>query len=872
MKLTKIFSRGERERPKLLAIMPQRTGERTLLGVEHMLQSIAIPEPFTLELAGDADGVSLLARCRGDEVVEQQLRAHYPQALIEEVTEEDDPLVLDEGEQAWSMGLGIDGPEFLPLRTVRDDDLLDAGSDPLIALIGSLSNLREGERVVARLCLRSLGPDWSQAYQEKAHQPAVPEQRDSSSSDQSRNEQVNAKNLILFGILTPPALQGYFWVRAGETWKAVLLGIGIASALGLVGWAWHRWKKSRNRVYDPALIKEKTSRVAFEAGFEVTAVLPPDGREERARKLLDNVAAAYRHYDNAAGARFRVGKVRPAVPDPGVNPPSRGLLQSRNVLGVREAATLWHPPGPGDDMPLVERSGSKVLLPSARGVKDGTLVGASTGGAGREIRFSADLMRRHHLYVARTRMGKSTLMEHVVVHKMREKAAGRDDDAIVVVDPHADLVKSLLRHVPESIIDRVRLIDLADKNRTPGINLLDTAVFSDRDRTADSVVRICKGLWVQWGPRMQSILEHTVKTLHEVNDGPSVDRGDQYTILDGSRLLSEKEFRDDVLRKVRDSYILRWWAEEFGKWPRHLEADALAPVQTRLAYYSSSKRARAVLGQPRSTIDLRRVIADGGILFVSTAQGDVGKDVSSLVGASLMNLIDAVIREQGSLPAERRRGVTMVVDEMQAMTGVDYESMLGELGKFGASLFLATQGLDKLDDLSPTLRGTLLSNVGCLAVFQVAAEDARLLAWELGKDRISEDDIISQRVHHCYVRATVGEERLPAFSMDVRAPEKGRPEVAARVEAGTVDYTSSPEEMAAREAEAERLVEKFRAELEALKEGDGGASLQPDKPPAAQKTKSRRRRKRQDQSPNGTSVNGTADGPDAGGFLRSDEE
>ena len=486
-------------------------------------------------------------------------------------------------------------------------------------------------------------------------------------------------------------------------------------------------------------------------------------------------------------------------------------------------------------------------------------------------------MRRHHLYVARTRMGKSTLMEHVVVHKMKEKAMGRDDDAIVVVDPHADLVKSLLRHVPESLIDRVRLIDLADEERTPGINLLDTAVFSDRDRTADSVVRICKGLWIQWGPRMQSILEHTVKTLHEVNDGPSLDRDRQYTILDGSRLLSEKEFRDDVLRKVRDPYILRWWAREFGKWPRHLEADALAPVQTRLAYYSSSKRARAVLGQPRSTIDLRRLIADGGILFVSTAQGDVGKDVSSLVGASLMNLIDAVIREQGSLPPEKRRGVTVVVDEMQAMTGVDYESMLGELGKFGASLFLATQGLDKLDDLSPTLRGTLLSNVGCLAVFQVAAEDARLLAWELGKDRISEDDIISQAVHHCYVRATVGEERLPAFSMKVRGPEKGRPEVASRVEAGTVDYTSSPEEMAAREAKAERLVEQFRAELETLKEEDGGASMQTEKPPAAKQTKRRRRRKGQKQSSNGTANNGpanngTTNGPDAGDFPRSNEE
>ena len=115
-------------------------------------------------------------------------------------------------------------------------------------------------------------------------------------------------------------------------------------------------------------------------------------------------------------------------------------------------------------------------------------------------------------------MGKSTLMHHLVTHKLREKAAGRDPDAIVVIDPHTDLAAGILEHVPASLIDRVRLIDLSDESRSPGINLLDTRVFSDRDRTADSVVRVAKGLWEQWGPRMQSILEQTVKTLHEANE------------------------------------------------------------------------------------------------------------------------------------------------------------------------------------------------------------------------------------------------------------------------------------------------------------------------------------------------------------------
>ena len=413
-------------------------------------------------------------------------------------------------------------------------------------------------------------------------------------------------------------------------------------------------------------------------------------------------------------------------------------------------------------------------------------------------------------------MGKSTLMHHLAAHKLGEKAAGRDPDAVVVIDPHTDLVAGILEHVPPSLVDRVRLIDLADESRAPGINLLDTRIFSDRDRTADSVVRVARGLWDQWGPRMQSILEFTVKTLHEANE--QVEAGDQYTILDGLKLLTIEAFRNDVLKKVSDPFILEWWARDFGKWHHQYRADALAPVQTRLSYYASSKRARAILGQRRSTIDLRRTVHDGGILLVSTSQGTVGRDVAALVGASLLNLVDAIIREQGSLPLSQRRGALVVVDEMQTMPGVDYESMLSELGKFGASFILATQSLAKLDDLSRTMRDTLLANVGCLAVFQVSGGDARTLVWELGKDRVTEDDITSLPVHHCYVRATVGTERMPAFSMMVRKPEPGDLAVADRIREATAAYTVSARQSGYAEADGQRKVDDYRKGMDDLEE------------------------------------------------------
>ena len=195
------------------------------------------------------------------------------------------------------------------------------------------------------------------------------------------------------------------------------------------------------------------------------------------------------------------------------------------------------------------------------------------------------------------------------------------------------------------------------------------------------------------------------------------------------------------------------------------------------------------------------------------------------------------------LPFERRRGALVVVDEMQSMPGVDYESMLSELGKFGASFILATQSLAKLDDLSSTMRDTLLANVGCLAVFQVAGSDARQLVWELGKERVTEDDITSLPVHQCYVRATVGTDRMDAFSMKVRKPEPGDAEAAERIRAEAESYLTAASDMAEKEAGLQGLVEKYRQELERLRKGQeqqGAESAGESHDPARRKQRTKR--------------------------------
>ncbi len=817
---------------KVLSVTASRTEERSLSGVENFLRAVGAPEPFALEIVGDAAGVSLLVRCREGSYVRQQLDAHYRHAQVDEVSPDDDPLRLNEGEKAWSATLRLQGPEYLPLRTFDDDHLREPGSDPLISVIGALSGLEPRERVVSRLSLTSLGPEWAQPHQDKLYRKQQAESVPSAQTAQYQTETRNAMNFLVLAPVGLAALMGYLWVQRGETWKAVLLGVGVAAAMTVAGWAWWRIKKARsgNRLHDPLMIQDKLSRLAHQAQLEIIAVLPEHGTESRARDLLRHAAQSYQGYANPAGARFQAGKVRPVIPAVEPVAPSAGMFRSRNVLGVRELAALWHPLGAGNPLASVGRSGPRVLHPAASGDDQGAHVGNTVGGRPRPVRFNLRGMGHHHLYLARTRMGKSTLMRHDVEYLMAEKAAGRNPDAIVVIDPHADLVKDLLGDVPEEIIDQVYLIDLADETRAPGINLLDVRVFPDRDRAADAVVRGAKGVWEQWGPRMQSILEHVVKTLHEYNSHPDTAAEEQLTILDGSRLMSDRRFRRTVLRRVKDPFIIEWWAHTYSAWTRTLQADSIAPVQTRLAYYASSKKARAILGQRRSTIDLGQVIADGGVLLVSTAQGDVGPEVSALVGAAILNLVDSAIRSQGTLPPERRRGVTVVVDEMQALPGVDYDGMLSELGKFGASFILATQSLGKLDEISDTLRDTLLANVGCLVAFQVSANNAQELVGELDRERVGEEDLVSLPSHHCYVRATVDGRREPTYYMELRPPEPGDPDVAQRIKDAGSAYTTPAEALARLEAEADQRVQDYRDRLEREEDDEGGGQTSGGKP------------------------------------------
>ena len=148
------------------------------------------------------------------------------------------------------------------------------------------------------------------------------------------------------------------------------------------------------------------------------------------------------------------------------------------------------------------------------------------------------------------------------------------------------------------------------------------------------------------------------------------------------------------------------------------------------------------------------------------------------------------------------------------------------------------------------MRDTLLANIGCLAVFQVSSPDARELTWELGRQRLAEDDLVGQPRHHCYVRASVGLDTLPAFSMTVREPERGSPEVAARIRKAAEAYLTSAEDIAAQQAERQRKIDEA-AEAAAKAEEERERAEAPEDPPPAKK-KPRKPRSKRNKPTDGT--------------------
>jgi hypothetical protein len=627
--------------------------------------------------------------------------------------------------------------------------------------------------------------DWARAYQRLALERPLEQER---RTDTGPSLLVPLILLGLVGLFLLGASAGDAWSRGDWLFMVALAGGVLAASVVVI--AMLRWVRNREPV-DPRMVLGKLSREACMVELRVAVIAPLFADADLLEDRLDRLVAAYRPFALATGNSLVPAPLGHATGD------LRTLraLDRPSLLNVRELAGLWHLPQAGDDIVSLERTTARHRLPLKHTVSEGPdgtscRIGASSHqNHDVPVYLPEQLLGRHLLAVAKTRRGKSSLLLRMVRHLMQVGG----NRSIVLVDPHHDLAVSALALVPGSREADVVYLDVSNRRRPFGINLLDTGLGWDRDQATANALRIFRREFDgYWGPRMEDAFRFAILALFEANqalcaEDPRHGRGAQYTILDVPAVLERPGFRRQVLKMTNDPVIRQWFDGYFEPLERRYQLEIINPVQTKVHKYLGSRVARHIVGQPRSTIDLRDLVSSGRIVIVNLNAFDVGEDLAGLIGGTLLNLAARAVSSQVSVPAPARRSVTLVVDEFHTIPGADYKQVLGELAKYGANVMLASQTLSRLDRLTDAqrtrnLRASVFSNLDGLFAFHTSAEDATYLAEELGGG-LDAHDLLELGHFQCYVRVTDTRtgERLPAFSVKLEPPPEGNQHLGARL-------------------------------------------------------------------------------------------
>ncbi len=321
----------------------------------------------------------------------------------------------------------------------------------------------------------------------------------------------------------------------------------------------------------------------------------------------------------------------------------------------------------------------------------------------------------HKLLLGKTGSGKSTLLRSLA------RADLHADRGFLLVDPHGDLADQVLAKLPRRRRNDLVRLDATRPEACPGLNPLRGVTPTTRPLVVSTILATMRKTWPEnWGPRLEHILRHALLAVTEVRGA---------TLADARDMLVDERHRAWVLKQLHDDVVLAFWVREFPGYGKHLAAEAVSPVLNKLGALLASPVVRDIVTKSRPTLDARRVMDRGRIVVAALPKGRIGEDATVLLGSLLLGAFQHATMARSDMPPAERRPFSILVDEVGSFATQPIVEMLAEARKYGVRLVLATQSLAALEE---KLRAALLANVGELVCFRVGADDAEIVARELG--------------------------------------------------------------------------------------------------------------------------------------------
>ncbi len=698
--------------------------------------------------------------------VEGQIYAQYPTVQIYKMNE-DYTDNRDKYPVIYTADLTLTENEALPIKTFDTFDV-----DPLAGITGTLAKLNPdaSEELWVQILTRPIPDDWHKETTDK-------------------------------------------WVKQVKAGKK---GGGVIDWVWLSQAIWAFFKPPEGGTGDAAKVElserdktriAKAEEKATKLGYEVKIRLAYLGHDQtNARLNMQALVGTFKQFNstNLNGFKLTGGSFKQEDLD---QFKLRQFADHGFILNISELASVYHLPHTSVETPNIVWATSKTAEPPST-------LPLITGNAAHDENISAfgltnfrginhqfGMLRRdrsRHVYIiGQTGAGKSGMLELFALSDIFY------NQGYCIIDPHGDFAINNLRFVPENRIKDVIYFNPADTAYPIAFNPLEVSDPSRKPNVCSEVIGVLKRMFGDsWGPRLEHILRHTILAL--------LDRPET-TLLDISRLLTDKDFRKETLDYCTDVTVLQFWKHEFGQWNEKQVNESIAPVLNKVGAFTANPIIRNIIGQPKSSFDVRKIMDEGKILVVNLSKGLIGEDNAGILGAFLVTKIQLAAMSRSDIPdVADRRPFYLYVDEFQNFATDSFAVILSEARKYGLNLTVANQYTSQMTD---SVRDAVFGNVGTTISFRVSADDAPVLAKQF-EPTFEAGDLLQLNNRHFVISMIINGEKVPAFSATTLSlPTTPKDNFDQIVESSRRGYARNRAEVEAEIRETIEQSEKYKKEL-----------------------------------------------------------
>lgn len=651
--------------------------------------------------------------------VEGQIYSQYPAVQIYKMNED----YVDGRKKypiIYSTEIGLTDPAALPIKTFDNFEV-----DPLAGITGTLAKLNpsRSEELWIQILTRPIPDDWHKT-----------------TTDKWINQVKSGKK--------------FFLPNLGIDWQWL---IGIFSALfqppaggSNSETTIELSERDKTRL---AKAEEKATKLGYEVKIRLAYLGPSD---VDAKLNMQALVGTFKQYNstNLNGFKMIGGSFNPIDLDAYK---LRQFTDHGFILNISELASVYHLPHTSVETPNIVWANSKTAEPPAQlPILTGSpQVDANISafgltnfrGINHQFGFNRHDRSRHVYIIGQTGAGKSGLLELLTLSDIFH------NQGYCIIDPHGDFAINNLKFIPESRIKDVVYFNPADTAFPIAFNPLEITDPSRKPNICSEVIGVLKRMFGDsWGPRLEHILRYTLLAL--------LDRPET-TLLDISRILTDKDFRRETLDYCKDVTVLQFWKQEFGQWNEKQINESIAPVLNKVGAFTANPIIRNIVGQSKSSFDIRSIMDEGKILVVNLSKGLIGEDNASILGSFIVTKVQLAAMSRSDIPdIKDRRPFYLYVDEFQNFATDSFAVILSEARKYSLNLTVANQYVAQMTE---NVRDAVFGNVGTTISFRISADDASILIKQF-EPTFEETDIIQLNNRHFVISMIINGEKVPAFS------------------------------------------------------------------------------------------------------------